>query len=147
MKHSVGLILVEGDNVLLVKNTEKSGYSHEIYGAPAGRLEEGETEKQAAVREFFEETGLSTTEADISEFPNNFYTAVLERKEGPVEYSIRFFKVDKYSGELRPSEEAVPEWVPLERLKEMTLVANVREAVEASMKMIHGGSEGGAWFR
>jgi len=142
MRHSVGLILVEGDNVLLVKNTNKSGYSHEIYGAPAGRLEEGETEKQAAVREFFEETGLSTSEADISEFPNNFYSAVLERKNGPEEWSIKFFKVDKYTGELKPSEEAIPEWVPLERLKEMTLVANVKEAIEASMKMIHGEKEG-----
>lgn len=142
MKHSVGLIVLEGNKVLLVKNTEASGYSHEIYGAPAGRLEEGETEKQAAVREFQEETGLRTTEADISEFPNNFYSAVLDRKEGPVEYSIRFFKVNNYGGELKASEQTIPEWFDLEKIKEMELVANVKEAIEAASKFIHGESEG-----
>lgn len=140
-KDSVGLILVEGNKVLLVKNTEHSGYGREIYGAPAGRIEENETKKQAAVREFFEETGLSTTEDDLEEFENNSYVAEIDRKEGKQEYSITFFRVKKYLGELRASLETIPEWVDLDKAREMTLVANVKEAIEASLRLIKGETE------
>lgn len=141
IKHSVGLIVFDKDKVLLVKNTSKSGYAYEIYGAPAGRLEEGETEKQAAVREFHEETGLNTTEDDLEDFENNFYMAELDRKEGKQEYSIKFFRVKQFNGELKASDATIPEWVQLDRIKEMTLVANVKEAIEAAFKSIHGESE------
>jgi 8-oxo-dGTP diphosphatase len=134
-KHSVGLIVFNNnDEVLLVKNTSKSGYAKEIYGAPAGRPEEGESEKQAAVREFREETGLVTTEESLSEFSDNYYVAVLDRKEGRVEYSIRFFIVNNYSGELMASEETIPEWIKISELENMTLVANVKKAIEAAQK-------------
>ncbi|MEJ0021128.1 MAG: NUDIX hydrolase [Candidatus Doudnabacteria bacterium] len=136
-KHSVGMIVLAGDKVLLVKNTEKSGYAHEIYGAPAGRLEEDENEKQAALRELKEETGLNTTEDSLEEFENNFYVAELDRKEGKVEYSIRFFLVKQYQGELKSSEETIPEWVPIDQLKEMTLVVNVKEAIDAAIKFLN----------
>ena len=117
---------------MLVKNTLKSGYAKEIYGAPAGRLEKGETEKQAAVRELKEETGLEITESDLSEFNNNFYTAILDRKEGLVEYSIKFYRVENYSGELKASEETIPVWVDIDKLGSLELIANVQEAVEAA---------------
>ncbi len=136
--HSVGLILIEGDKVLLVKNTEKSGYGRDIYGAPAGRLEPDETERHAAAREFNEETGLTTREEDLSEFDNNYHIGEVDRKNGGKEtWSIRFFRVNKYNGELAPSEATIPEWVQLNKLKEMELVVNVREAIESAIRFTH----------
>src|SRR3989344_371145 len=141
LKDSVGLRPFNEGRVLLVKNTLKSGYREEIYGAPAGRLEEGETEKQAAVREFFEETGLTTTEDDLEDFENNCYSAELDRKEGKKVYSIRFLRVKNFEGELKASEATIPEWVELGQAREMKLVANVKEAIEAALHAIRRESE------
>src|SRR3989344_715697 len=143
LKDSVGLIAFNEGWVLLVKNTLKSSYREEIYGAPAGRLEKGETEKQAAVREFFEETGLTTTEDDLGDFENNCYSAEIDRKDGKKVFSIRFLRVKRFEGELKASEATIPEWIELGKAREMNLVANVKEAIEAALHAIKREAEFG----
>ncbi|GEM_PF-704349 len=134
MNHSVGVILIEGDKVLLVKHSSGSAYTREVYGAPAGRIDPNETEKQAAVREFHEETGLTTSEEELQEFENNYYSAELDRKNGKETWSIRFFRAERYQGELKPSEEGTPEWIRIENLKQMDVLPNVIEGIEASQR-------------
>jgi 8-oxo-dGTP pyrophosphatase MutT (NUDIX family) len=136
-KHSVGIIVFDGENVLLVKNTSESAYKEGIYGAPAGRPEPGEDEKSAAVRELSEETGLNTTENDLTEFPDNLYSAILDRKEGKVEYSIRFFLAKKYDGTLKESKETVPLWYPISNLDSIKLLPNVKHGIESAQKWLN----------
>ena len=142
MNHSVGVILIEGDKVLLIKHSSGSAYTRQVYGVPAGRIDPNETEKQAAAREFHEETGLTTGETDLHEFENNYYSAELERKTGKEEWSIRFFRTQNYQGELKASEEGTPEWVSIDKLRDMDVLPNVIEGIEASQKFIRRESEG-----
>jgi len=59
---TVGVILFRDDQVLLVCHGEKASHKNGVYGLPAGRIEEGENSKQAAVRELREESDLITEE-------------------------------------------------------------------------------------
>lgn len=134
---TVGVLIINDNQVLLVKHTENSGYNRPIYGLPSGRLNEGETEIQAAVRELKEETGLETTTDDLKEFPGNFYLAKLkDRKlaaEREIEYSWRVYYCENYSGEPSASEETIPEWTEIAKLDEKELIVNVKNAIEAGL--------------
>jgi len=59
-EHSAGGILVEDGRVLLVKTKNLRG--EEVWTFPKGLLEPGESPREAALREVFEETGF---EAEI----------------------------------------------------------------------------------
>jgi len=61
LKIGAGVILIEEDNVLLVRGSH--GYG--LWTQPRGFWEEGETTKDTAVRECFEETGLRIRIKDV----------------------------------------------------------------------------------
>ena len=64
-KMYVGVVVKCKDKVLLCKRNNK-GSLPGMWSIPAGKLEEGETTKDAAKREFFEETDIDIDGADIS---------------------------------------------------------------------------------
>jgi len=53
MERFVYVIAFEGDKFIMVRHRSRA------WEMPGGRLRKGETHEQAAVREFFEETGMS----------------------------------------------------------------------------------------
>ncbi|WP_298286464.1 NUDIX hydrolase [Acidocella sp.] len=53
----VGLILMKGDEVLLIRRAKPPGLG--LWSLPGGKQELGETAEAAARRELFEETGLT----------------------------------------------------------------------------------------
>lgn len=53
----VGIICFRGDDVLLIKRGKAPRKGD--WSLPGGRIETGETEQQAALRELFEETGVT----------------------------------------------------------------------------------------
>ena len=61
MKIGAGVILIEGNNVLLVRGF----HGYRLWTQPRGFWEEGETTKDTAVRECLEETGLKIRIKDI----------------------------------------------------------------------------------
>lgn len=70
---------------------------------PKGHLEEGETEKQAALRELYEETGIT---------PSHFYEGFIDemkytfrRKEVYVDKTVTFFLAECESAEVKLSHE------------------------------------------
>ncbi len=128
---AVGSILFQGDKVLLVKHGEAAEHITGIYGFPSGRVKKNENLKQAAIRELEEETGLKTSEADLSEYPNNFYTALINRKGGiKVKASIKIFICKNYFGELKTSEETIPQWLKINELTKYNLLPNIEKAVQ-----------------
>ena len=79
MEKSCGAIIFNEDKVLVVKQT--SGF----YGFPKGHVEIGETEKETAIREVKEETGL-----DIKIISDKRYTQSYIVKEN-VHKDVVFF--------------------------------------------------------
>lgn len=120
---SVTVVIFEGDKVLLVKNGSSSDHPNGVYGLPAGKVDEGETWEEAAVRECREESGLSPLR--LLRLPT-FYEAELPRKDGTKKkFCCWSFFCPKYEGELAFTDETEPVWVDVNDIKKFPLVINV----------------------
>ena len=64
-KSGSNVIVVKGDKILLLLRSKGSHWKPEHWGPPGGHIDPGETPKQAAVRETFEEAGLRIKESDL----------------------------------------------------------------------------------
>jgi 8-oxo-dGTP diphosphatase len=133
---AVGVLIAEHGRVLLVKHKEGSQHVVGIYGFPAGRIEPNESEKQAAIRELFEETGLKTTEEDLYDYQSNHFPSIeIPRKNGKTEtFNYKIFVCRKYSGNLKESAETTPEWVEITKLSDYYLLPKVKEVVEREVR-------------
>ncbi len=134
---TVGVVIVYDDKVLLVEHGEEAGHLTGSFGTPGGRIDEGETVRQAAIREVEEETGLVVDENDLMELPHK-YDADLRRKNGETLYvSHTVFATDKFHGELRGTDETVPIWLPIETLKDKELLPNIEDMVEKALAILN----------
>ncbi|MDO8269761.1 MAG: NUDIX hydrolase [Candidatus Levybacteria bacterium] len=136
---TVGVIAISESRVLLVRHEEGAGHITGVYGLPAGRINNDESEQQAAAREFHEETGLYAKDIDFKEFRNNYYIADIPRKDGTIKrFGWRVFKVQNFFGELLASDETTPEWIEIEKLdkleKEKRLLPNTLLVVNEVLK-------------
>ncbi|MBS1547167.1 MAG: NUDIX domain-containing protein [Bacteroidetes bacterium] len=82
---SCGVVLLHRDKILLVKHTSAYGGGYSI---PKGKLEEGETIRACALREFIEETGVILQDKDLSRFPEVLH--IMDR-EGRVVKRVYYF--------------------------------------------------------
>jgi 8-oxo-dGTP diphosphatase len=131
---TVGVLIVENNQVLLVKHGEGASHVNGVYGWPGGRIDAGETLKQAAIRELFEETGLQTTEEHIYPILHKLEPVIIERKNGERQlFSAELFLCSQYTGTLRGTDETTPEWVAMEKLDTLSLLPNVKFIVDTSI--------------
>lgn len=135
-KIGAGVIIFKNSEVLLVKHGQEAEHLNDTYGLPCGRLEPGEKAIDAAVRELKEETGLLTTTEDLHPFPNNYYEAVITFKNGTKLASMEIFLCSKYSGTLTAKNETTPEWVDLNKLDNLNLLPNVKNAIMSALAFI-----------
>jgi mutator protein MutT len=89
--HKAAGILIR-DRKLLVERSK----GKEFFIAPGGSIEEGETPRQALVRELMEEFQISVNEADLSEF-GTFRAAAAGQESKVVEMQV--FTVSNWQGE------------------------------------------------
>lgn len=132
---TVGVVVVRDGQVLLVRHGEASGHISGVYGLPAGRMMENETERETAQRELKEETGLSAEPTSLLEIPK-LWRAVIERKDGVKEFSFKVFVAPVFSGDLKSGEETEPEWVNIDDLDQYDLLPNVKLAIEEGVGML-----------
>lgn len=99
------------------------------YGLPSGHLEQGETVKEALVREVKEEIGIELDETNL-----NFYHVMHRNKKGAEDrdYVDFFFKVEYWVGEptnCEPDKCAHIKWFDLDELPH-NIVPNVKAAIQ-----------------
>lgn len=105
--HATLLFVVRGDRILLIR--KRRGLGAGKINGPGGRLDDGETPIEAAVREVEEE--LCITPLDPVERGQLRFQFV----DG---YSIHgyVFHASDFRGEPQTTEEAIPIWTPLDRI-------------------------------
>ena len=134
---TVGVLIYKDDAVLMVRHGAKASHLTGWYGVPAGRLDAGESKSQAAVRELHEETGLVTHESDLLQLQLTMPPVDIPRKDGTTKrFTITLFYCLHYFGDLRSSEETIPEWIKLSKLGDLPLIGMTRQIVEEGLAEI-----------
>ena len=90
---------------------------------PGGHVEPGESFVESVIREVWEETGL-TIENPILCGTKQFQTKRGER------YVVFFYKTNRFTGEIRSSDEGKVFWIPRKDLEQYTLVDDFMDMVK-----------------
>lgn len=89
---------------------------------PGGHVEPGESFVESVIREVYEETGLTVENPKLCG-TKQFQTDAGER------YVVFFYKTDRFSGELKSSEEGEVFWIPRADLLKYTLCEDFPDMV------------------
>lgn len=92
-------MIYDGDNVL-VQNKQDSSWRGVCF--PGGHVEKGESFVDSAIREIYEETGLTISDVRL---------CGIKQWVGEYRYIVLFYKTDKFSGELKASDEGEVFWI------------------------------------
>lgn len=136
---TIGILVFRNNNqeVLLVKHGEKAGHLTDSYGLPAGRIDPGENDVEASIRELKEETGLKTSPEFLIELPYDFGVVELKRKKGIMLCTWKVFICTKYRGEIgTDGKETTPEWVNIKDVAKYWLIGNTELAIKEGLKLL-----------
>ena len=124
MEKSCGAIIFNEDKVLVVKQT--SGF----YGFPKGHVEIGETEKETAIREVKEETGL-----DIKIISDKRYTQSYIVKEN-VHKDVVFFIAKLENNNEKRQVEEIEEilWIDINEVENILTYDSLKELWKGAKK-------------
>ena len=129
----VGAIIIKDGRVLLIKRGHPPLAGE--WSIPGGVLEVGETLRQAAVREAFEETGLTVETSDLL----GVYDRVLRDDAGKCRYHYVLvdFLCRRISGDVMAAGDAVEaRWYSREEAKGLRLAKDTAEVVEKGFEAI-----------
>jgi 8-oxo-dGTP diphosphatase len=100
MKKASCILLIDEKNKLFLSVSLKTDKTD--FNLPGGKVEKGETFKQAAIREMKEETGLDILEKDLIIFQTDFVDG----------YKVITFLITKYTNQIYTEEEGIVMWLP-----------------------------------
>lgn len=120
----VAACYLEIDNRLLLLQRPNGKFDPEKWGVPAGKLENTETPENAAKRELWEETGISSTQIES-------LGSLYIRKPG-IDYIYHLFKVQiDHMPQVRLSDEHQSyTWATSKDIEKITLMDGAREALQ-----------------
>ncbi len=138
---TVAVIVIRDSQILTVRHGAGTTAGEGVTGFPGGRQNDKETEREAAIRELKEETGLDTSADDLIEFPGNFFEADLNfNGSGRKHATMKIFIASNFTGVLKDKapESEEPEWLPLKRINGglYETPPNVLEAIQNAQKFL-----------
>jgi 8-oxo-dGTP diphosphatase len=133
-RKGAGIFFTDGKRVLLLKRSEK-GDCAGTWGIPGGKVEEGESLIDAAIREAKEECGRI----------NGQRFEDLHEKDGLHDWTTFFFKVDKpFECELS-DEHTDYDWVDLDGLNGYRLHPKFKENMDRHLRVVKNFSKKGSF--
>lgn len=112
-------MICDGQGNVLVQHRKKQDWAGIVF--PGGHVEAGESFADAVIREVWEETGL-TIESPV-------LCGIKQWTRDGVRSVVLFYRADRYTGQLRSSDEGEVFWVRREELERLPLAADMREHV------------------
>ena len=101
--------IIKNNKILLIR--KKKGLGKGLINAPGGKIEEGENICSAAIREVKEELGITM----LKIVPMVVLIFYFGYKDEP-DWIVYVFRCDEFEGNPRPSDEADPFWVNLNKI-------------------------------
>jgi len=132
---SAGIVFFREDRVLLVYHKEKAKHQTGVYGIPAGRLEPGENELDAAIRETFNETQIKVKSNDLLSLPDVYQAEIKRKRENPRIFSLKVFVCASFEDCPKETDETIPEWVKISELNKLNLLPNVKSLIFGAMEL------------
>lgn len=128
----VGTVVIEDKKVLLIRRGKQPGIG--IWTIPGGRVNFGESAKDAAVRETGEETGLDVEVVNLVDVVN----IILREEDGRVQY--HYFLLDYLArptgGELKAQSDALDaRFFSTEELESLNLVEITKKVIAKAINM------------
>ena len=114
-------MVYDRDGNILVQDRKKKDWPGLCF--PGGHVEPGESFVESVIREVYEETGLTI------EKPRLCGTKQFQTREG-ARYVLLFYKTNRFSGELRSSDEGEVFWIPRRELASYQLASDFLEMVQ-----------------
>lgn len=111
-------LICDGNKVLV---QEKVGTKGLVF--PGGHVEEGESLFESVVREMKEETGLTIENPKVCGFKDWI-------QEDGTRYVVLLYKTDKFTGELKSSDEGRVFWIDRADIDRVNLIWNMKELLE-----------------
>ncbi|MGN0479471.1 MAG: 8-oxo-dGTP diphosphatase [Hominenteromicrobium sp.] len=114
-------MVCDGAGNVLVQDRSDPGWPGIVF--PGGHVEPGESFTASVIREVFEETGLTIEKprlCGVKQFP----------LDDGARYVVLLYKTDRFSGELRSSEEGAALWLPRAELSKYRLVDSFPEILK-----------------
>ena len=113
-------MVTDGNGNVLVQDRKDPDWGGITF--PGGHVEKGESFVESAIREVYEETGLTI------EDPRLCGTKQFQTKDG-ARYVVFFFKATRFTGAPKSSDEGEVFWMPREQLGNCRLVMDMMDMV------------------
>lgn len=113
-------MIYDGNKVLAQDKVSKT-WGGAIF--PGGHVEKNESFTDAVIREVYEETGLTISNPQLCGIKDWY-------KEDGSRYVVLLYKTNKFSGELKSSEEGNVFWTSLDNFKRLNLAHEMEKMLE-----------------
>jgi 8-oxo-dGTP diphosphatase len=108
-------VMHEDKTLMLYRNKKENDYHEGKWNGLGGKLEQGETPEECAIREVYEEAGLKVSEPEMKGL------ITFPMFDGKDDWYVWVFVFNKFEGKLIDSPEGHLEWIPNDKLIDLNL--------------------------